>query len=204
MFGTWHPTREDSSPTDSSPSASDSSTHSRFGSARARPIDGRALVVLVGSAGRELDDHVAAQYCSVCATTQVAMRPRRRRSRRTARPRAADLYHGRAMTRSGPRDRCRRIEAAREAIAGRVHRTPLLAPGGGAPGGVDSRDPARRWTALFLKAEHLQKTGSFKPRGMTARVAALTAEERAARDHHDLGRQRRAGVRIRGTRSASP
>jgi len=32
---------------------------------------------------------------------------------------------------------------------------------------------------LFLKAEHLQKTGSFKARGMTARVAALSPDERA-------------------------
>jgi threonine dehydratase len=32
---------------------------------------------------------------------------------------------------------------------------------------------------VHLKAEHLQKTGSFKPRGMTARVAGLSADERA-------------------------
>jgi len=32
---------------------------------------------------------------------------------------------------------------------------------------------------LYLKAEHLQKTGSFKPRGMTARVASLSPQERA-------------------------
>src|SRR3954471_24949888 len=31
---------------------------------------------------------------------------------------------------------------------------------------------------VHLKAEHLQKTGSFKPRGMTARVASLSAAER--------------------------
>jgi threonine dehydratase len=34
--------------------------------------------------------------------------------------------------------------------------------------------------AVFLKAEHLQKTGSFKPRGMVAKVASLTDEERRA------------------------
>lgn len=31
---------------------------------------------------------------------------------------------------------------------------------------------------LYIKAEHLQKTGSFKPRGMTARVLGLSAAER--------------------------
>src|SRR5439155_10207850 len=37
MLGTWQATRPASSLTDSSPTASDSSTHNRFGSARARP-----------------------------------------------------------------------------------------------------------------------------------------------------------------------
>src|SRR5579859_3288328 len=37
MLGTWHPTRLDRSLTESSPAASDSRTHSRFGSASARP-----------------------------------------------------------------------------------------------------------------------------------------------------------------------
>ena len=32
---------------------------------------------------------------------------------------------------------------------------------------------------LYLKAEHLQKTGSFKPRGMTNRIATLSAEAKA-------------------------
>ena len=31
---------------------------------------------------------------------------------------------------------------------------------------------------LYLKAEHLQKTGSFKPRGMTYKVSTLTDDER--------------------------
>ena len=39
MFGTWQPTRLASSPTESSPPASDSRTHSRLGSAE-RPTDG--------------------------------------------------------------------------------------------------------------------------------------------------------------------
>jgi threonine dehydratase len=33
---------------------------------------------------------------------------------------------------------------------------------------------------LYLKAEHLQKTGSFKPRGMTNKVMSLTSAEREA------------------------
>ena len=37
MFGTWHPTSLDRSLTDRSPAASVSRTHSRFGSASARP-----------------------------------------------------------------------------------------------------------------------------------------------------------------------
>ena len=70
------------------------------------------------------------------------------------------------------------ILAARERIAGRVHRTPLL-----------SSETAGRFVAiagprldggrLYLKAEHLQKTGSFKARGMTNRIATLDADQRA-------------------------
>ena len=32
---------------------------------------------------------------------------------------------------------------------------------------------------LYLKAEHLQKTGSFKARAALARISSLTADERA-------------------------
>jgi threonine dehydratase len=70
------------------------------------------------------------------------------------------------------------IQDARELVASRVHRTPLLS----------SKTAARFIEAatgtkltdgrLYLKAEQLQKTGSFKPRGMTWKVASLTAEER--------------------------
>jgi threonine dehydratase len=72
------------------------------------------------------------------------------------------------------------IEAARERIAGRVHRTPLM-----------SSATAARWTTaatgvrlagdgLYLKPEQLQKTGSFKPRGMTNRIATLSDKARAS------------------------
>ena len=70
------------------------------------------------------------------------------------------------------------IQAAREVIAGRVHRTPILSSRAAA--GVVERATGTRIAdgTLYLKAEHLQKTGSFKPRGMTAKVAALTDDER--------------------------
>jgi Threonine dehydratase len=66
--------------------------------------------------------------------------------------------------------------AARERLVGRVVRTPLL-----------TSSTAARWVqrasgvrlgddTLYLKAEHLQKTGSFKPRGMTNRIATLSPE----------------------------
>jgi len=55
-------------------------------------------------------------------------------------------------------------------IAGRLHRTPLLSSEtlGRAFGG-----------RAFLKAELLQKTGSFKPRGVLTKLADLTNEEKA-------------------------
>jgi threonine dehydratase len=61
------------------------------------------------------------------------------------------------------------VEAAAAAIAGRVHRTPLLSSEtlGRAFGG-----------RAFLKAELFQKTGSFKPRGVIAKLDSLGPEER--------------------------
>ena len=62
------------------------------------------------------------------------------------------------------------VLAAREAIAGRVYRTPTF----------PSRTLGERIGArAFLKAELFQKTGSFKPRGVLARLASLGSEERA-------------------------
>jgi threonine dehydratase len=77
------------------------------------------------------------------------------------------------------------IEAARERLSGRLARTPVL-----------HSTTAARWTEaagretsgsairiadgrLFLKAEQLQKTGSFKARGMTNRILTLDPEARA-------------------------
>ncbi|MGH3035221.1 MAG: pyridoxal-phosphate dependent enzyme, partial [Gaiellaceae bacterium] len=62
------------------------------------------------------------------------------------------------------------VDAAAAVIAGRLHRTPTLSSEtlGRAFGG-----------RAFLKAELFQKTGSFKPRGMLAKLASLSVEERA-------------------------
>jgi len=70
------------------------------------------------------------------------------------------------------------IQAARDRIAGRVHRTPLLSSRTAArflaaDGGVRLADDR-----LYVKAEHVQKTGSFKPRGMVNRIAGLSLAER--------------------------
>ncbi|MBI3746944.1 MAG: pyridoxal-phosphate dependent enzyme, partial [Chloroflexi bacterium] len=63
-------------------------------------------------------------------------------------------------------------------IAGRVHRTPLLSSAAAARMVAETTGVRLAGDRVFLKAEHLQKTGSFKPRGMAARVAALSAAER--------------------------
>jgi threonine dehydratase len=73
-----------------------------------------------------------------------------------------------------------RILAAREVVAPRVHRTPIL---GSATAGrfVEAASGVQlAGGRVHVKAEHLQKTGSFKPRGMTAKVAALTADQQRA------------------------
>jgi threonine dehydratase len=63
----------------------------------------------------------------------------------------------------GPDD----VERAAGVIAGRLHRTPIFS----------ARSIGDR---LHLKAELFQRTGSFKPRGVLAKLASLMPEERAA------------------------
>ena len=53
------------------------------------------------------------------------------------------------------------IERAADLIRGHLHRTPTLSCRALGPD-------------AFLKAELFQKTGSFKPRGMLAKLASLT------------------------------
>lgn len=61
------------------------------------------------------------------------------------------------------------INEAREIIAGKLHRTPIMSASAlGEMAGVQ----------LFLKCEQFQKVGSFKPRGAVNKVAHLTQEER--------------------------
>ncbi len=62
------------------------------------------------------------------------------------------------------------VLAARETIAGRVHRTPTFSSAT-----LGERIGAR----VFLKAELFQKTGSFKPRGVLNKLASLSPDERA-------------------------
>jgi threonine dehydratase len=57
------------------------------------------------------------------------------------------------------------VLGAAEVVRGRVHRTPTLSSASLGPG---------RW----LKAELLQRTGSFKPRGVLNRLATLSTEDR--------------------------
>ncbi len=71
-----------------------------------------------------------------------------------------------------------RIREARLVIADRVHRTPILGSAAAARLVTANRGVRLAGERLYLKAEHLQKTGSFKPRGMTARVASLSPDER--------------------------
>jgi threonine dehydratase len=58
------------------------------------------------------------------------------------------------------------VLAARERIAGDLHRTPVFSS-------------ATLGTGVFLKAELFQRTGSFKPRGVLNKLRSLTDEERA-------------------------
>jgi len=61
------------------------------------------------------------------------------------------------------------VLAAREAIAGRLHRTPMFS----------SATLAKRVGApVHLKAELFQRTGSFKPRGVLTKLASLSDEEK--------------------------
>src|SRR5436190_20585739 len=61
------------------------------------------------------------------------------------------------------------VRQARERIAGRVHRTPLV-PSATLGGELGAR--------VSLKLECLQKTGSFKPRGAFNKLLTLSAAER--------------------------
>ena len=61
------------------------------------------------------------------------------------------------------------VMAAQQVIAGRLHRTPLSS---------SAALSARIGAPLYLKLENWQKTGSFKPRGVLNKIAALSQAER--------------------------
>ncbi len=71
------------------------------------------------------------------------------------------------------------IESARARIGGLVHRTPLLSSSTAAAWVTAATGVRVADDRLYLKAEHLQKTGSFKARGMSNRIATLTPEAHA-------------------------
>jgi threonine dehydratase len=62
------------------------------------------------------------------------------------------------------------VYAAREVIGNKLVRTPLL---------HNEALSARLGRPIYLKLENLQKTGSFKPRGVLTKIAALSDEEMA-------------------------
>jgi threonine dehydratase len=70
------------------------------------------------------------------------------------------------------------IEAARERIAPVVHRTPLLTSSTAATWLTAAGGPRIAGDRLYLKAEQFQKTGSFKARGMSNRMATLPEDAR--------------------------
>jgi len=73
-----------------------------------------------------------------------------------------------------------RIRDAAAFLVGRVHRTPLLSSATAARVVQATAGVALADGRLYAKAEHLQRTGSFKPRGATFRIARLSEAERAA------------------------
>ena len=72
------------------------------------------------------------------------------------------------------------IRAARARIDGRLHRTPILSSATAARVVQAVTGAHLRDDRLFVKAEHLQKTGSFKPRAALSKLTSLSAEQRAA------------------------
>ena len=70
------------------------------------------------------------------------------------------------------------IRAAADRLQGLIHRTPVLASETAAAWTQKATGASLGDEQLYLKAEHLQKTGSFKARGMSNRIATLAPEAR--------------------------
>jgi len=71
------------------------------------------------------------------------------------------------------------IVETRVLLGDRVHHTPMLSSATAGRVTADVTGVLPRDGRLYLKGEHLQKTGSFKARAALARVQSLTADERA-------------------------
>jgi threonine dehydratase len=71
-----------------------------------------------------------------------------------------------------------KIAAARARIGDRVHRTPMLSSSTAGQLVRAAGGPVLAEDRLYVKAEHLQKTGSFKARGLTNRILTLTDDQR--------------------------
>jgi len=159
MFGTWQLTRVASSPTEASPPARDSRTQRRFGSPRARAT----------AADRWRSLSVGA-WISI---TWIVCHWLRKDASQIGRPRTRIL--------AGMSDLPITLAAIRETRAllrGRVHHTPLLSSATAARVAGTASGAQLGDDRLYLKAEHLQKTGSFKPRAALARIESLTPDER--------------------------
>ena len=70
------------------------------------------------------------------------------------------------------------IRATRRILEGRIHRTQILSSATAATVAGRARGVRLADDRLYLKAEHLQKTGSFKARAALARIDSLSPAER--------------------------
>jgi threonine dehydratase len=71
-----------------------------------------------------------------------------------------------------------RILEARIALEGHVKRTPILGSQTAASLLAAAGGPRLADDRLYVKAEHLQKTGSFKPRAALTKVVTLDVRQR--------------------------
>ena len=138
-------------------------------------------------------------------------RSRRRRGRRASDERWLDAADLRSRSRSRPHGDRQPQHGDRGCDPPLRSGAPAWLPRRRPPRTRDDRRPpaahadalASRTLGARLKCELFQRTGSFKARGALNKLSALTAEERAPRRDHDLGRQPRAGRRLGRRREAA-
>ena len=191
IFGTlWETTMQTQIPPDR---LSRVSSYDWMGSVVFLPA-GFALVGPVSDGDRHLDDALVQRRVVVLTTAMMLARARRPRAAREA------VRPGRPRRRS-PRDRASRTSTRpREAIGGRLHRTPTF-----------TSATLERLTGgrVHLKAELFQRTGSFKPRGVLTKLASLAPAEKErgvigiSAGNHAPGARLRRGARGDRLRSSS-